>query len=132
MAGYDERLAALEQSMLPRIDFINAINKLSLQQAQSANDVYHEVTILLGVVGSQGQDIKTLKGDVSVLKEDVSALKGDVSVLKGDVSALKGDVSVLKGDVSVLKEDMHTVKGVLDSHTELLTQILARLPEKAS
>ncbi len=60
---------------------------------------------------------------MSILKEDVNALKGDVSVLKGDVS-------VLKGDMSTLTERLGRLETKFDEHTSLLTQILARLPEK--
>ena len=123
MPTQEDRIAALEQTTVSRIDFIDAINRLTLQQAQMASDMSHQVTILLGVTGSQGQDIRTIKGDVSVLK-------GDVSVLKGDVSVLKGDVSALKGDVSALTEQFGRLETRFDEHTSLLTQILARLPEK--
>src|SRR5205823_2153308 len=124
MPTQEDRIAALEQTTVSRIDFIDAINRLTLQQAQMASDMSHQVTILLGATGSQGQDIRTIKGDVSTLKGDVSVLKGDVSVLKedvnvlkGDVSVLKGDVNVLKGDVSVLKEDVNVLKGDVSTLT---------------
>jgi chromosome segregation ATPase len=172
MPTQEDRITTLEQTTVSRIDFIDAMNRLTLQQAQMASDMSHQVTILLGVTASQGQDIRTIKGDVStlkgdvsvlkadvsilkedvsvlkadvsILKEDVSVLKADVSILKGDVSVLKADVSILKGDVSVLKADVSILKGDVstltehlgrletkfDEHTSLLTQILARLPEK--
>ena len=109
MPTQEERIAALEQTTISRIDFLNSVNRLALQQAQSANDTYHELTILLGVTGSQGQDIKAIKEDVSTLKEDVSALKEDVGTLK---------------------KHLGSVETTLSEHTVLLTQILARLPEK--
>ena len=130
MPTQEDRIAALEQTTVSRIDFIDAINRLTLQQAQNASNMSHEVTILLGITVSQGQDIRTIKGDVSALKGDVSILKEDVSVLKGDVNALKGDVSILKGDVSTLTERLGRLETKFDEHTSLLTQILARLPEK--
>ena len=130
MPTQEDRIAALEQTTVSRIDFIDAMNRLTLQQAQMASDMSHQVTILLGVTGSQGQDIRTIKGDVNALKGDVSVLKGDVSVLKGDVSILKEDVSALKGDVGVLTERLGRLETKFDEHTSLLTQILARLPEK--
>lgn len=123
MPTQEERITELEQKTVSRIDFLNAISKLQLQHAQSSNDTYHELTILLGVVGSQGRDIK-------ILKEDVSAIKEDVSTLKGDVSILKGDVSTLKEDVGTIKERLGSLETKFAEHTTLLTQILARLPEK--
>ena len=69
MSTYDERLAALEQTMaVLRNDFLLAIientrsmstlNKVILQQEQNARDANHEITILTGVISSQGRDIK--------------------------------------------------------------------------
>jgi len=123
MSNYEERLAILEQTSVSRIDFLNAVNRVMLQQAQSTSETYHEITILLGVAGSQERDIK-------IIKEDVSILKGDVSILKGDVSTLKGDVSVIKERLVSLetKIDKHTVR--FDHLETLLAQVLARLPEK--
>ena len=116
MPTQEERITELEQKTVSRIDFLNAISKLQLQHAQSSSDTYHELTILLGVVGSQGRDIKSIKEDVTTLKEDVSALKQDVTTLKEDVGALK--------------ERLGSLETKIDGQTTLLTQILARLPEK--
>jgi len=152
MTTLEERVTVLEQTAVSRIDYINGVNRLMLQMAQNASDTSHELTILLGVTGSQGQDIKILKEDVKALKEDVATLQGDVSVLKEDVSVLKRDVATLQGDVSVLKRDVATLQGDVsdikkqlegvdqrldrletraNEHTTLLMQILARLPEKS-
>src|SRR5258708_3129098 len=89
MPTQEDRIAALEQTTVSRIDFLNAINKLTLQQAQNASDTYHEITILLGVTGSQGQDIRAIKEDVSIMKEDVSIMKEDVSTIKGRLVSLE-------------------------------------------
>jgi Mg2+ and Co2+ transporter CorA len=102
MPTQEERIAALEQTTISRIDFLSSVNRLVLQHAQSANDTYHELTILLGVTGSQGQDIKAIKEDVGAIKEDVGTIK----------------------------ERLGSVETTLSEHTALLTQILARLPEK--
>ncbi|MEO8956868.1 MAG: hypothetical protein ABI465_20140 [Ktedonobacteraceae bacterium] len=116
MSNYEERIAALEQTSVSRIDFLNAVNRVMLQQAQSTSETYHEITILLGVAGSQERDIK-------IIKEDVSTLKGDVSILKGDVSVIKERLVSLE-----TKLDKHTTR--FDHLETLLAQVLARLPEK--
>lgn len=95
MPTQEDRITTLEQTTVSRIDFLNAVNKLTLQQAQNASDTYHELTILLGVTGSQGKDIKAIKEDVSSIKDRLVSLETK-----------------------------------FDEHTELLIQILARLPEK--
>ena len=69
LSMYDERLAALEQTVASlRNDFLQAIienthsmstlNKVVLQQEQNARDANHEITILIGVISAQGRDIK--------------------------------------------------------------------------
>ena len=110
MSTQEDRITALEQNTVSRIDFINSINRISLQHAQHSSDMSHQVTILLGVVGSQGQDIRTIKEDISVIKEDVSTIKGRLSSLETRIGSLETK---------------------FDQHTTLLTQILARLPEKS-
>ena len=95
MSTHEERTAELEQLTVSRIDLVNAISKLTLQQAQNSSDAYHEITLLLGIIGSQRRDIGTIKEDVSALKERLVSLETK-----------------------------------FDEHTALLTQILARLPEK--
>jgi hypothetical protein len=106
MPTQEERIAALEQTTISRIDFLNSVNRLALQQAQSANDTYHELTILLGVTGSQGQDIKAIKEDVGAIKERLGSVE------------------------TTLSERLGSVETTLSEHTALLTQILTRLPEK--
>ena len=102
MATYDERLAALEKTTTTlRAQLTQALNKIE-QLEQHEDDSNHQQTILLGIASGQEKSIRIIKEDVSVLKEDVS----------------------------VLKEDVQGIKGRLDEHTSLLTQILARLPEK--
>ena len=110
MPAYEERLILLEETSVTRLDFLNAVSKLTLQQAQNAKDFYHEITILIGVVGSQGQDIKTFKADVASIQADVKSITEDVTGIQADVKSIQGR---------------------LDEHTSLLTQILARLPEKS-
>lgn len=88
MSSYDERLVALEQTSVSRIDFINAINKLTLQQAQNASDTYHEITILTGVIRSQGQDIKSIKERLDGFEQRFTSLEENLS----DVSRLWSSV----------------------------------------
>lgn len=72
MPTSEERLAILEQTVTTlRNDFLLAIventrsmttlNKVILHQEENTRDANHEITILTGVVGSQGQDIKAIK-----------------------------------------------------------------------
>src|SRR5438045_9741845 len=84
---YDERLAALEQTMaVLRNDFLQAIientrsmstlNKVILQQEQNARDANHEITILTGVISSQGRDIRDIKNRVDGFDQRLASLEG--------------------------------------------------------
>jgi predicted nucleic acid-binding Zn-ribbon protein len=128
MPTQEERIAALEQTTVSHIDFMGAINRLALQQAQAASDTHHEVTILLGVIGPQEKDIRAIKADVSTLKADVSTLKADVSTLKADVSTLKTGVGDIKRQVASLEEKFERRFTSLEGKLEQVLQILKTLP----
>jgi hypothetical protein len=48
-------------------------------QEYAVRDARHEITILVGVVGDQGRDIKVIKEDLSAVKEDLSTFKVSVN-----------------------------------------------------
>ena len=86
MSTYDERLAALEQTMaVLRNDFLQAIientrsmstlNKVVLQQEQNARDANHEITILTGVISAQGRDIKDIKNRINDYDQHFASLE---------------------------------------------------------
>ena len=84
---YDERLAALEQTVASlRNDFLQAIienthsmstlNKVVLQQEQNARDANHEITILIGVISAQGGDIKGIHNRIDGFDQRFASLEG--------------------------------------------------------
>ncbi len=135
MSTHEDRIASLEQRVadieLERLyERRQAAEHTPAEYAYDAKQVNYRLTMLFGVASGQEHDIKAIKNDLGSVKEDVSTLKGDVNTLKGDVSTLKGDVNTLKEDVSVIKERLGSLETKTNEHTALLTQILARLPEK--
>ena len=87
MSIYDERLAALEQTVTSlRNDFLQAIienthsmstlNKVVLQQEQNARDANHEITILIGVISAQGGDIKDIRNRIDGFDQRFASLEG--------------------------------------------------------
>ena len=90
MPTQEERLSALEQGLaVVQGDFLihlsennrhmAALNKvLSLQELHS-RDIDHNVTILPGIAGSQGKDIKAIKDDLGVIKESVEHMGQQLS-----------------------------------------------------
>ena len=87
MSIYDERLAALEQTVTSlRNDFLQAIienthsmstlNKVVLQQEQNARDANHEITTLIGVILAQGGDIKDIRNRIDGFDQRFASLEG--------------------------------------------------------
>lgn len=113
MSTYDDRLAALEQKVTTlthdlvatQSDFfthlggfsrsIATLNKAVSDQELSVRDLHHNQTILLGVVGNQGQDIKAIRADLNVVKDDLSTVKSDVNSIKTDLGTVKADLGAV-------------------------------------
>src|SRR2546427_6033340 len=87
MPTQEERLSALEQTGASlRHDFLQAIventrsmsilNKVVLQQEQNARDANHEITILTGVISSQGRDIREIKNSIDGFEQRFVSLEG--------------------------------------------------------
>src|SRR5216684_3858883 len=102
MPTQEERIATLEQAvaelqkevaLLPKQE--KRITTLEQKTAVAIQEVEENTTILLGVIRSQGQDIRKIFQRLETIEENTNQLKT-----------------------------------TLNEHTTLLTQILARLPEK--
>ena len=122
MSTSEDRIAALERKVaaleLRRMyDESRTQQNVPSELGQNLREINENMTILLGVIGEQGQDIKTIKENVATM-----ATKEDVATLQGDVTALKGDVATLRGDITTLDER------VLSAFQQLLTVIDQRLP----
>ena len=110
----EDRIAALERKvamleLLRSQDERKAEEALPPAQARNMREINENLTILLGVTSSQG-------GDIKVIKEDVSSIKDRLDRLETQSNEQR----------ALLSE--HT--GRFDHVEALLTQILARLPEK--
>jgi tetrahydromethanopterin S-methyltransferase subunit G len=64
----EERLTALESDRA-------ILNRIASEQLLRLRDLEHNVTILVGVQGSQGQDIRAMKADVSAIKERLDGVE---------------------------------------------------------
>ena len=108
MPTQQDRIAVLERKvamleLLRSQDERKAEEALPPAQARNMREINENLTILLGVTSSQG-------GDIKVIKEDVGSIKDRLDRLE-------------------TQSNEHT--GRFDHVEALLTQILARLPEKA-
>ena len=107
MPTQEDRIAALERKvamleLLRSQDERKAEEALPPAQARHMREINENLAILLGVTSSQGGDIKVIKADVSSIKDRLDRLE--------------------------TQSNEHA--GRFDHIDALLTQILARLPEK--
>jgi hypothetical protein len=81
----EEQIVALEQGLTEvQRDFlvhlsesnrqVAALNKVISMQELHSRDLDHNVTVLLGIAGSQGKDMKAMQNDLSVVKERVEGV----------------------------------------------------------
>ncbi|HEX6557059.1 MAG TPA: hypothetical protein VF026_30125 [Ktedonobacteraceae bacterium] len=128
----EERIVALEQGMADvQRDFLvhlsennqhmAALNKVISMQELHSRDLDHNVTMLLGIAGSQGKDIKTMQNDLSVVKERVEGidrrLEGVDRRLGGVEQRLEGVDRRLEG----FEQRFTSVEGKLEQILQILT-----------
>ena len=101
IAALERKVAMLE--LLRSQDERKAEEALPPAQARTMKEINEHLTILLGVTSSQGGDIKVIKADTSSIKDRLDRLEAQ----------------------------SHTQSRRFDHVEALLTQILARLPEKS-
>ena len=121
----EERIVALEQGMADvQRDFLvhlsennqhmAALNKVISMQELHSRDLDHNVTMLLGIAGSQGKDIKTMLNDLSVVKERVEGIDRR---LGGVEQRLEGVDRRLEG----FEQRFTSVEGKLEQILQILT-----------
>jgi hypothetical protein len=104
----EDRIAAIERKvamleLLRSQDERKAEEAIPPAQARNMREINENLTILLGVTSSQGGDIKVIKADTNSIKDRLDRLE--------------------------TQSNAHS--GRFDHVEELLSQILARLPEKS-
>ena len=107
MSTQEDRIAALERKVaaieLRRLyDERKAEENIPSVQAFNLREINENMTILLGVTSSQGGDIKAIKENVSSINDRLEGVE----------------------------QRLDRLETKSDEQTTLLTQILARLPEK--
>ena len=128
MATSEERLTTLEKTVASlRNDFLQAIientrsmstlNKVILQQEQNARDANHEITILTGVIASQGQDIKAITSRMDGFDLQFASQGRDISSQGQDIREVKNRMDGF---------DRHFAS--LDGKLEQVLQILTTPP----
>ena len=87
IANLERKVASLELRRL--YDERKAEEQTPSVQAFNLREINENMTILLGIVSGQEEDIKAVREDVATVKENVSTLKEDVSAIKRQVASLE-------------------------------------------
>jgi seryl-tRNA synthetase len=66
----------------------------------------------------------------SAQAHNLREINENMTILLGVASSQGGNIKAIKEDVSSIKDRLSQLETKSDEHTALLTQILARLPEK--
>lgn len=133
MPTSEERLAIVEQTVTTlRNDFLQAIvdntrsmttlNKVILHQEENLRDADHEITILTGVVGSQGRDIKAIKERLDGFDLHFTSQGRNITAIKDRVEAQEQGITAIKDRVEGFDQRFTSLEGKLDQ----VLQILAR------
>ncbi len=112
MPTQEERLTALERSF-------TAFQK---EAAAHIRETEENTTILLGVIRSQGQDIKRIVQHLETIDERL----GTIDERLGTVDERLGTMDEY---LHSIEQRLNRLEARFDEHTTLLTQILARLPK---
>ncbi|HEX7737464.1 MAG TPA: hypothetical protein VF458_21630, partial [Ktedonobacteraceae bacterium] len=96
MPTLEERVAALEKDTKTAVQNIN-----------------HELTVLSGVMGSQGQDIKRILLKVDSLDEQLGTMGGRLGTMGGRLDTMDGRLGTMDGRLDTMDGRLDTMDGRL-------------------
>ena len=106
MPTQEERLSALEQTVAAF--------------SRDIRDISHNETILLGMAMKQQEQTREIRSSLASLSEHLDTFSEHLGTFEQSVNSRFG----------VLETTLGVLETTLNGHTAVLTQILARLPEK--
>ncbi len=112
MPTQEERLTALEQSS----------TAFQREAAAHIRETEENTTILLGVIRSQGQDIKRIVQHLETIDDHLGTVEDRLGTIDDRLGAVEDRLGTMEQRFSRLETKS-------DEHTTLLTQILERLPK---
>ena len=120
MSTYDERLAALEKDAA-------TMKRDIIYKLDDTNSV---VTIIKGVVGNVSHDIRIVNLRLDGIDTRMARLEEQQNEQGQDTKAIKHRLEDIDQRFVSIDQRFVSLETRLSEHTTLLTQILARLPEK--
>ena len=123
MPTFEERLTALEQNAM-----------------QNIHDLQANMTIMMGVIGSQGQDIKRILQRQDVMDGRLSAMDGRLNIVEQHLDQMDGrlhgveqHLSQMDGRLNGVEQRLHGVEQHLhgvEQHLHGVEQHLGQMDEK--
>ena len=120
MPTQEERLAALERNF-------TAFQK---EAGQHIRETEENTTIMLGVMRSQGQDIKRIFQRLETIDEHLDAIEQRLNPVEQHLETIDGRLNAIDGRLNAMEQRFDRLETKFDEQTVLLTKVLARLPEK--
>jgi chromosome segregation ATPase len=116
MSVYDQRLTALEKDTATmKRDIIYKLD-----------DTNSAVTMIRGIVGNQGQDVKEIKNQLKMVNVHLDGIDTRLEGMKEEVRAIKDQQNGQGQDIIEIKRHLYT----LDEKLEQILQQLAFLTKK--
>ncbi len=112
MPTQEERLTALEQTF----------TKFQKETAAHIRETEENTTIMLGVMRSQGQDIRRIF-------ERLETIDSRLETIDEHVNTMDSRLETIDEHVNAIERRLDRLETKFTEHTTLLTQILARLPK---
>jgi peptidoglycan hydrolase CwlO-like protein len=78
---------------------VEKLTKIEARQKQFERDYAHEVTILKGVIGAQGIDIKEIKMDVRDISQRLESMQDDIDTLKEKMGGVEERMGGMEEDI---------------------------------
>src|SRR5216683_6861444 len=105
---------------------------LEKNTAESIQNLNANVTILLGVTQSQGQDIKRILYRMNIMDGRLDIMGGRLGILDQRVEKLDNRVEKLDNRLISEEQDVSQMEVTLNEHTSILTEHTATLNEHTS
>ena len=120
MSTYDVRLAALEKDVtVMKQDIIYKLD-----------DTNSAVTVIQGIVGVQGRDLKYLINQVKVIDIRLDSLTQEVRILQEQQNVQGQDIRDIKRRLDSLDQHFTSLEEKFDQRFEQVLQVLATLTNK--
>ena len=110
LSTYDERSAALEKDAATmKRDIIYKLD-----------DTNSAVTMMRGVIGNQGRDIRDIKSEVRDIKSDVRTVNVRLDGIDTRLEGMKEEIRAVKDQQDKQGQDITDIKRHLQEHTTVL------------